>query len=208
MRCISVHDATAAVGCQDPSPGDLHTSDVASVLILDLGITGASVRRELRLEAGMACLHLSGERLAGGGQGWLGAWRVLHRANYSRLVGSQLSGTCQAHGLGQSIHVIHLTLVVVLCLDDVAQASVHQAGRGEDQDDRAGWVGDLRAAADWSAYGGGGPRGPAHCVLQHRPPQCHTGHHSRTRAESPGQVDLCHIRFDRLIVQFSFYWLF
>ena len=82
--------STAAVGCQDPSQGQCQASDLASVLILDLANSGASVRRELRPGASLACVSLCGERLAAAGDGWLAAWRVLDRANYSRC-GSHLA---------------------------------------------------------------------------------------------------------------------
>ena len=88
VRCLSVQGSTAAVGCQDPSQGQCPASDLASVLILDLTTSGASVRRELRPGASLTCVSLRGERLAAAGDGWLAAWRVLDRANYSRWLAS------------------------------------------------------------------------------------------------------------------------
>ena len=86
VRCLSVQGSTAAVGCQDPSQGQRPASDLACVLILELATSGASVRRELRPGASLACVSLCGERLAAAGEGWLAAWRVLDRGNYSRWV--------------------------------------------------------------------------------------------------------------------------
>ena len=84
VRCLSVQGSTVAVGCQDPSQGQRPASNLACVLILDLATSGASVRRELRPGASLACVSLCGERLAAAGEGWLAAWRVLDTGNYSR----------------------------------------------------------------------------------------------------------------------------
>ena len=76
------------MGCVDTGGAEA----ASSVVILDLAEAGAGagVRRVVRAGGGVSCLHLTGERLLAGGEGWVAAWRVLDRGNYSRQVCGQV----------------------------------------------------------------------------------------------------------------------
>ena len=74
------------MGCVDTGGAEA----ASSVVILDLAEAGAGVRRVVRAGGGVSCLHLAGERLLAGGEGWVAAWRVLDRGNYSRQVCGQV----------------------------------------------------------------------------------------------------------------------
>ena len=92
VRAIVVSGRTAAVGSVDIEEGGQGEA-ASTVSLLELSGRGGEVRREVSAGPGLSCLSCQGERLAGGGQGWAGVWRVLSRENYSRQVFSRQDGT-------------------------------------------------------------------------------------------------------------------
>ena len=98
MRCINVHNNTAAIGCVDVN--NVSTSnDVSSIAIVEMSVSGGSLRRVIGTGGSINSVYLCGERLVGGGDGWLGIWRVLDKENYSRQVFNREDGVRKLHML-------------------------------------------------------------------------------------------------------------
>ena len=97
VRSISVTGSLAAVGCVDI--GSENCQAVSTVTVVELSRGGGQLRRVIETGPGLSALACSGERLAVGGDGWLGVWRLLHRENYTRQVYNRQDGT--------SIHTWH-----------------------------------------------------------------------------------------------------
>ena len=91
VRAISVSGRTAAVASVDI---ESQAGEAAgSLSLVEISGRGGEVRREVRTGPGLSWLSTWGDRLAGGGQGWLAVWRLLTRENYTRQVFNRQDGT-------------------------------------------------------------------------------------------------------------------
>jgi len=131
VRCMSILGNTAAIGCVDINNVS-SSSDVSSVAIVEMSVGGGgSLRRVIGTGASINSVYLCGERLVGGGDGWLGVWRVLDKENYSRQVFNKEDGVRTQYWRftgGRVTCLLQLTSEMLLVGDDKGRVCIYRSG--------------------------------------------------------------------------------